>query len=152
MTASHGDLPDINVWLALSAPYHRHHAAAQAYWHGEAASRIWFCRHSMLGLVRLLCQKTVMAPAPAHSSDQAWQAWQSLRSLPEVGLLPEPEAVDAQLADFVARCAPWPTALWPDAYLAAFAAAANLRLVSFDRDFSRFPGLNWLHLTPETAP
>lgn len=32
-----------------------------------------------------------------------------------------------------------------DAYLAASAIANGWRLVSFDRDFSRFAGLEWLH-------
>ena len=35
---------------------------------------------------------------------------------------------------------------WTDAYLAAFAKCAGLRLVSFDAGFSRYPGLAWLLL------
>ena len=42
--------------------------------------------------------------------------------------------------------------MWPDAYLAALAQTANLRLVSFDADFARFTGLQWLHLTPGDTP
>ncbi len=37
---------------------------------------------------------------------------------------------------------------WSDAYLAAFAESGNLRLISFDSDFSLFPNLNWLRLKP----
>lgn len=37
---------------------------------------------------------------------------------------------------------------WTDAYLAAFAAAGGHRLVAFDADFSRYPGLAFLHLRP----
>jgi hypothetical protein len=37
---------------------------------------------------------------------------------------------------------------WTDAYLAAFATASGARLVSFDADFARYPGLSWLHLKP----
>lgn len=33
--------------------------------------------------------------------------------------------------------------LIPDAFLAAFAIAADAELLSFDRDFARFPGLRW---------
>jgi predicted nucleic acid-binding protein len=36
---------------------------------------------------------------------------------------------------------------WTDAYLAAFAVSASLRLVSFDADFKKFPGLDFLHLS-----
>jgi len=32
--------------------------------------------------------------------------------------------------------------LWTDAYLAAFASSGGYRLVSFDRDFAQFEGLN----------
>jgi hypothetical protein len=35
---------------------------------------------------------------------------------------------------------------WTDAYLAAFAKAGGLRLVSFDGDFTRFGGLDLLRL------
>ena len=38
--------------------------------------------------------------------------------------------------------------LWTDAYLAAFSFASGCRLVSFDADFRRFPGLNFLRLQP----
>jgi predicted nucleic acid-binding protein len=36
---------------------------------------------------------------------------------------------------------------WTDAYLAAFAAASGCRLVAFDSDFRRYPGLEFLQLT-----
>jgi predicted nucleic acid-binding protein len=38
--------------------------------------------------------------------------------------------------------------MWTDAYLAAFAITSGSRLVSFDADFARFPGLHFLHLKP----
>jgi predicted nucleic acid-binding protein len=37
-----------------------------------------------------------------------------------------------------------PVRLCTDAYLAALAIANDWRLVSFDRDFERFEGLQWL--------
>lgn len=37
--------------------------------------------------------------------------------------------------------------LWTDAYLAAFAKSGGLRLVSFDRGFTRFSGLALLVLS-----
>ena len=42
--------------------------------------------------------------------------------------------------------------LWTDAYLAAFAKCAELRLVTFDKGFTRFPGLDALILAPDAAP
>lgn len=147
--ATMGDLPDVNVWLALSAPHHAHHGQARAYWQDAAPARILFCRHTALGLKRLLGQSAVMQ-AQTQTSAQCWASWQTWMQLPEVGMQAEVAGVDAQLAQWQAQVN-WPGSLWPDAYLAALAMTANLRLVSFDRDFSRFPGLNWLHLLKETA-
>ena len=51
-----GDLPDVNVWLALSYKAHMFHAQATAYWQDtcDTHTNLWFCRSTMLGLVRLL--------------------------------------------------------------------------------------------------
>jgi predicted nucleic acid-binding protein len=38
--------------------------------------------------------------------------------------------------------------LWMDAWLAALAMGANLQLVTFDRGFTQFDGLNLLLLDP----
>jgi uncharacterized protein len=140
-----GDLPDVNVWLALSAPHHSHHAVARAYWNNTAAAKVWFCRHTALGMKRLLGQSAVMKDQ-VQSSAQCWASWQTWLAVPEVGMQSEPLGLDASLHELQLQ-ANWPGGMWPDAYLAAFAIAGNLRLVSFDRDFSRFVGLDWLHLT-----
>lgn len=76
---------------------------------------------------------------------QAWQAYSSFRGLPEVILAAEPESCEEPLALWSTQGTPSPR-LWTDAYLAAFAQAGGFRLVSFDRDFSRFGGLELLHL------
>jgi predicted nucleic acid-binding protein len=39
-----------------------------------------------------------------------------------------------------------PACLLTDAYLAAFAESAGLRMVTFDKDFERFDGLDCLRL------
>jgi predicted nucleic acid-binding protein len=77
----------------------------------------------------------------------AWQALTTLLALPRVTFLREPAQVDVWLAE-------WSGSLdvrggqWTDAYLAAVAAAGGHRLVAFDADFRRYPGLAFLHLTP----
>ena len=50
MTA--GDLPEVNLWMALSADHHTHHLQAQSYRKTHARSRIWFFRHTALGRKR----------------------------------------------------------------------------------------------------
>jgi len=146
-----GDLPDINVWLALAVQEHPHHQAALRYWataqaestrEGAAAasagsgSRLWFCRVTMLGLVRLLCQPKAVGPG-ALDTLAAWALYTRYRALPHIGLLREPEGCDDALRTLVGAGS-LPPRLWTDAYLAALSLSAGLRLVTFDRDFERF--------------
>jgi uncharacterized protein len=141
-----GDLPDVNVWLALAVREHPQHAAAQAYWDetqhdmatmpNTAPQKLWFCRVTALGLLRLLCQAKVVGSG-ALASDGAWRVYQGFRALHVIGLHPEPDCEEA-LQALVHTLPPLPQRLWTDAYLAAFAQAAGLRLVTFDKDFSRF--------------
>ena len=84
----------------------------------------------------------VLSPAAA------WKKLQQFLALPEVNCLAEPPGLDERLGDFcnLGRTSP---NLWTDAYLAAFARCAGLRLVTFDQGFSRFKGLELLILKPE---
>jgi predicted nucleic acid-binding protein len=54
---------------------------------------------------------------------------------------PEPEGTEERLAEHC-RLADAPPGFWTDAYLAAFARAGGLGLVTFDRDFRRYAGLD----------
>lgn len=146
--AARGDLPDVNVWLALSARSHPHHEAAQAYWQQQELPRVWFNRVTMLALLRLLCQPKVMGSATV-TLPLAAAVYERFMEMPEVGFLTEP----AQCAPLFTRMlagtgegAPL-ARLVTDMYLAAFATAAGLRMVTFDRDFLRFEGLEVLRLT-----
>ena len=141
-----GDLPDLNVWLALVVIEHPHHEAARAYWNDALAMAqgdsnrtplFWFCRTTMLGLVRLLAQAKVMGPGVLPLT-QAFAIYEQLQALPQVGLLADPPTCDAQLKALLGT-ASLPARLWTDAYLGALANAAGLRLVSFDADFSKMP-------------
>ena len=140
------DLPDINVWLALSVPDHPHHPRTRRYWHNEAADRIAFCRITCLGYVRLSTTAAPMQGQPL-TVPQAWSAYRALRQLPEVAFASEPPGCEAQLESWAMAAALSPRQ-WTDAYLAAFARAGGYRVVSFDRDFARFPGLELLRLEP----
>lgn len=140
-----GDLPDLNVWLALALAEHPHHRAAQAYWYETAATRIWFCRVTMLGLVRLLAQPKLMGKAALGLRD-AFDVYRRFAALPEVGHCAEPADCESLLASLLEPATP--ARLWTDTYLAAFAAAGGLRLVTFDKDFARFTGIASLQLSP----
>lgn len=147
-----GDLLDLNVWLALVVADHPHHAAVRHYWDQQQATpalgpRVWFCRSTMLGLVRLLTQPKLMGDG-VLGLPQAQAIYQQLRQADGVGFVGDTESADALLARWVAPLgqAPLPARLWTDAWLAASAEAAGLRLVSFDADFARFPLTRRLHL------
>jgi len=138
-----GDLPDINVWLALAVQEHPHHALARAYWAtvvmaSASSSRpnAWFCRTTMLGLVRLLCQPKAVG-AGALALPAAWGLYQSYRAMPQIGLLADPLSCEAHINALLGSSQP-SARLWPDTYLAALALSSELRLVTFDRDFARF--------------
>ena len=137
------DLPDVNVWLALAIKQHPHHDVAAAYWSELAGRRVWFCRITMLGLVRLLCQPKVMGNQ-ALSLTQSLATYERFASLPEIGFQAEPSNCTGKLQQLLSLDVP--ARLLTDAYLAAFAKAGGLRLVTFDRDFERFAGLDCLHL------
>ena len=120
-----GDLPDINVWVALNVPGHIHHAAAQTYWRDTAHETLWFCRHSSLGLMRLLCQPAMMGDT-ALRPEQALAAYQEIRAQSRIGLLADPPGLEERWAALAASSS-WPPRMWPDAYLAALAQTANLQ-------------------------
>lgn len=138
------DLLDSSVWLPLSAPDHVHYARARRYWDDEAANELVFCRVTALALLRHLTNPRILGKVSLDGS-KAWRALVTWLALPQVTLLAEPAGVDELLAQ-------WASQLdlrgggWTDAYLAAFAVASGSRLVAFDRDFRRYPGVEFLHL------
>jgi len=140
------DLPDINVWLALTCEDHQHHLRARQYWEGESAVQLAFCRVTMLGLLRLATNAKVMQNHPFQPAE-AWKIYHDFIALPEVLFIAEPTDIEHQFAAF-SELTNFPANRWTDAYLAAFAQVTGCRMVSFDSDFQRFTGLNFLHLTP----
>lgn len=142
--AARADLLDVNVWVALSASEHPLHPRARRYWRDESGERLALCRVTVLGFLRLTTHTTVMGGQPL-TAEEAWEAYSAWRKLDDVWVASEPDGCDALLADWAGRGIITPR-LWTDAYLAAFAMAGGLRLVSFDRDFTRFDGLDLLQL------
>ena len=143
-SAGRGDLPDVKVWLALLNPQHPHHASAVGYWEQAAAPRIFLCRITMLGLLRLSTNKVVMGGAP-YTVAQAWAALQAVTALPEIGFQTEAEGIDAAMRQFTSQ-PKFRVTDWTDAYIAALAQRAGLRVVTFDRGFAQFAGLGLLTL------
>lgn len=138
------DLPDVNVWLALTDDRHVHHQAAQQYWNEQRAGEIAFCRVTMLALLRLLTNPQVMSGLP-YTHEEAWNIYRTYRNLPIIRFLPEANTLETTFASLTTDST-LPHRLWTDAYLAAFAISTASRLVSFDTDFQRFPNLDLLLL------
>jgi toxin-antitoxin system PIN domain toxin len=137
------DLPDINVWLALIDKRHVQHEAARRFWEEQAAETLAFCRVTTLGFLRLSTHARVLTNP--LSAQEAWITYQQFLAIPILRFIAEPSGLDDHFRALT--CASdFPHRLWTDAYLAAFSLAANCRLVSFDGDFQRFPGLSFLHL------
>lgn len=135
-------LVDVNVWLATVVADHPHHVAAIRWWQEDLLTsddRVAFCRITQLGILRLLTNKQVMG-GQRKTVDEAWSIYERLLAAAPVVFAPEPEGTESLLAE---QCALGGASakFWTDSYLAAFARAGSLGLVTFDRDFERFPKL-----------
>jgi toxin-antitoxin system PIN domain toxin len=144
MTPS-ADLPDLNVWLALVCPEHRHHDAAVHYWERQAADQVLFCTVTALGLVRLLCQPKLMGTA-VRSSAEASALLEALCQQPGVALA-EGQHDGWEVFHQLLRAGELPDRLCTDVHLAALAITNGWRLGSFDCDFERFADLQRLSLS-----
>ncbi|MBS1568333.1 MAG: type II toxin-antitoxin system VapC family toxin [Bacteroidetes bacterium] len=136
-------LPDLNVWLALSIPQHAHHQAAMSWFQMGGTGTIMFCRSTQQGFLRLLTTGAVTAPyglAP-YSNRKAITMINGIMEDPRIDFAEEPKQLWPQWmrsAD-TKHAAP---KLWMDAYLAAFALAGGYQLVSLDKAFKQFKGVN----------
>ena len=79
----------------------------------------------------------------------AWREYEHLLARDEVVFLSEPNGLELRWRDYTQQRQSAPK-LWTDAYLAAFALAHGLQLVTFDRGFSRYEGTDILILTADT--
>jgi len=123
--------PDINVWLALTYEAHSHHVAARN-WLGRADRvRLFFCRHTQLGLLRLLSAEAVMGEDAMNQGD-AWKAYDRWMDDDRVGFVEEPPELETLFRSMSRLERPAPKD-WADSYLAAFAIASQFTIVTFDR-------------------
>ena len=126
---------DVNVWVALTCDRHVHHEAAKKWFQSLGASvQLFFCRVTQLGLLRLLTNETVMGKDDVLSQVEAWVAYDGWLRDDRVLFLPEPPGLERAFRALSQRRRPAPKD-WADSFLAAFASASNLTLVTFDADF-----------------
>lgn len=129
--------PDINVWVALTYDGHVHHAVA-ARWFSSLRpdARLFFCRFTQLGLLRLLTAEAVMGPREVLSQTAAWQTYDRWLEDARISFLEEPPGLERLFREVSRQRRPAPKD-WADSYLSAFAAGSQLTLVTFDRALSR---------------
>jgi toxin-antitoxin system PIN domain toxin len=118
--------------VALSHEVHPHHQPASA-WSDSLNSDdvVCFCRVTQLGLLRLLTNERAMGE-DVLTQLEAWKAFDALLANPSNRMMDEPAGLDSSFRRHTSsRQAA--TKQWADGYLAAFAEAAGLRLVTFDK-------------------
>ena len=130
-------LPDINVWLALTAERHLHHGSARDWFEAMDGTAL-FCRVTQMGLLRLLCNPKVLED-DVLTATEAWDLYRALRTNPRVEFSIEPAGIEGTW-ERMTRDRSLGPATWTDLYLAAFAELRQARVVSFDRSFAGIRG------------
>lgn len=126
--------PDVNVWVALTYEGHIHHRIAKSWMESLPSNvRLFFCRVTQLGLLRLLTTEAVMG-VDVVSQAGAWDAYDRWLEDERVSFLFEPSELEEEFRARSRLRRPAPKD-WADSYLAAFTAVTNLTLVSFDQAF-----------------
>lgn len=127
--------PDLNVWIALTLGTHEHHIAARAWYESlPPYTELVFCRITQLGFLRLLTTPGI-GPAGTMTQLEAWAAYDTWIDGGACVYRDEPFGIEIELRAFANRNTPSQKE-WGDSYLAAFAAAASLELVTFDKALS----------------
>lgn len=135
-----GSLFDTNVWLSAiftTHPFHR--LARQALLRATSAEPAVFCRSTQQSFLRLASTPALLKVYGAESvrNCDALAAMDALQALPQVCLRDEPPDTFALWRIFATRDTASPK-VWMDAYLAAFAVAGGLRMVTLDGDFKSY--------------
>lgn len=137
-------LPDVNVLVYA----HREDATGHVDYHRWLREQVESERPYGLsdlvlsGFVRIVTNRRAF-PEPTPM-EQALTAAEALRARPNrVAVTPGPR--HWSLFDRLCRDAGAKANLVPDAYLAALAIESGCEWVTTDRDFARFPGLDWRH-------
>ncbi len=125
------NFPDANVWLALFWARHSHSEKARLWFEQASQEQFFFCRFTQITVLRLLTTEKVMGKDTRNMAE-AWELWDKAWADTRIAFLPEPPGIEKQFRAY-SRLASWSAKVWADAYLLAFASAAGLKLVSFDR-------------------
>lgn len=127
-------LLDVGVWLAAAVADHEFHPRVRG-WLDDRTDDLVMCRVAQMGALRLLSTPAAMGKSVLTRA-AAWQAVDRLRDDDRVRWASEPPNLEQVWRAFSARDDN-SHRLWTDDYLAAFAQAGGMTLVTLDRGFQR---------------
>lgn len=135
-------LVDLNVLLYVVNQDSVHHDSAFRWWNENLRGDepVGLCWTVLTGFLRLATNPAIF-PNPL-AADTALDKVDTWLSLDQTRLVQETDDHWHILQDLLAETGPAGN-LTTDAHLAALAISHGATLVSFDNDFSRFPGLRW---------
>ena len=137
-------LADANLWLAIAYSDHQHHPEAKTWFDAQPDGSCGFCRVTQMALLRHLTNSKIMGQF-AQGQQDAWKNYDKLANDPRVMFLNEPPSLEGTFRSFTQAVSP-SHKHWTDAYLAAFAVTSQTQLVTFDKEFHRYAGLDFLVL------
>lgn len=133
-------LADVNFLIALLDIRHEHSVRAvswlKATWQRHS---IVNCRVAQMGAIRLLTRPPIMG-AGVLSGAEAWGYLIKLFEDDRFIFATEPAGFESS-RQTICEWTPKGSSAGTDSYLAAFALAGNLSVVTFDGGMNRFPGL-----------
>jgi toxin-antitoxin system PIN domain toxin len=97
----------------------------------EANDRIYFCRITQMGLLRMLTNRAVMGDE-TMTQKAAWKAFDAWLQDVRVEYIEEPGMLEAHFREASNRSSA-SHARWTDDYLVAFARATGLQLITLDK-------------------
>ena len=134
------NLLDVNVWLAGIWAAHADHEAVLR-WRAHADAPLVMCRVTQMALLRHLSNPAVLGPE-ALTRRQTWNLMERQMRDRDVTWQAEPDGIELAWRALSARD-DRSHKLWTDDYLAGFAQAGGLRLVTLERGFTRrYPSVN----------
>jgi len=142
-------LADSNVWLALALSKHEFHGVVRDWFARQKPPQaVVFCRSTQQSFLRLLTTDAVLAPygIPPLGNKAAWSAYEGFLADERISWVAEPRGLDSHWKKLAGGSKASPK-LWMDAYLAAFAIAAGHQLVTTDKAFKQFNGLDLVLLS-----
>ena len=134
-------LPDVNLWLALAFESHFHHQAAKNWFDPDLGRDLLVLPHDSARIPPTGHEPEGVRRGSSLAIPGVGRMYDALLADPRIAFASEPAGIEPLWRGYTARESFSPK-LWNDAFLAAFARASSLELVTFDNGFRQFEGLN----------